>query len=82
MAWISLSGGLGLIAVAHRRLPATFSSLVIFLEAIAAAGLAWAALGEPVTLAQALGGATRIWSRDSTRPGRSAKALSRPNSLA
>jgi drug/metabolite transporter (DMT)-like permease len=58
MAWVSHSGGQGLLAVALGRLPATFSSLVIFLEAIAAAGFAWAALGEPVTLAQALGGVT------------------------
>ena len=38
------------------RLPAAFSSLVIFLEAIAAALFAWALLGEPVSAAQALGG--------------------------
>ena len=56
MAWISHSGGQGLLALALGRLPAAFSSLVIFLEAVAAAGFAWAALGEPVTLAQALGG--------------------------
>ncbi|MGA9848922.1 MAG: DMT family transporter [Roseiarcus sp.] len=58
MAWISHSGGQGLLAIALGRLPATFSSLVIFLEAIAAAGFAWAALGEPVSLVQALGGVT------------------------
>jgi drug/metabolite transporter (DMT)-like permease len=58
MAWISHSGGQGLLAVALGRLSAAFSSLVIFLEAIAAAGFAWAALGEPVTLVQALGGVT------------------------
>ncbi len=56
MAWISHSGGQGLLSVALGRLPAAFSSLVIFLEAIAAAGFAWAILGEPVTLVQALGG--------------------------
>jgi drug/metabolite transporter (DMT)-like permease len=58
MAWISHSGGQGLLAIALGRLSATFSSLVIFLEAIAAAGFAWAALGEPVSLVQALGGVT------------------------
>jgi drug/metabolite transporter (DMT)-like permease len=58
MAWISHSGGQGLLAIALGRLSATFSSLVIFLEAIAAAGLAWAVLGEPVTVAQVLGGVT------------------------
>jgi drug/metabolite transporter (DMT)-like permease len=56
LAWISHSGGQGLLAVALGRLPAAFSSLVIFLEAIAAACFAWAILGEPVTLIQAVGG--------------------------
>ncbi len=58
MAWISHTGGQGLLAVALGRLPAAFSSLVIFLEAIAAAGFAWAILGEPVSAMQALGGLT------------------------
>ena len=56
MAWISHAGGQGLLAVALGRLPAAFSSLVIFLEAIAAAGFAYLLLGEPVSTAQALGG--------------------------
>lgn len=56
LAWISHAGGQGLLAVALGRLPAAFSSLVIFLEAIAAACFAWALLGEPVTLVQAGGG--------------------------
>ncbi len=56
MAWISHAGGQGLLAVALGRLPAAFSSLVIFLEAIAAAGFAYALLGEPVSFVQALGG--------------------------
>ena len=56
MAWISHAGGQGLLAVALGRLPAAFSSLVIFLEAIAAAGFAFLFLGEPVSLLQALGG--------------------------
>ena len=56
MAWISHTGGQGLLAVALGRLPAAFSSLVIFLEAIAAAGFAWLILAEPVTSMQALGG--------------------------
>ena len=41
MAWISHTGGQGLLSIALGRLPAAFSSLVIFLEAIAAAGFAW-----------------------------------------
>ncbi len=56
MAWISHSGGQGLLSIALGRLPAAFSSLVIFLEAIAAAGFAYLVLGEPVTWIQALGG--------------------------
>ena len=56
MAWISHAGGQGLLAIALGRLPAPFSSLVIFLEAIAAAGFAFVLLGEPVSLVQAVGG--------------------------
>jgi drug/metabolite transporter (DMT)-like permease len=56
LGWISHAGGQGLLSVALGRLPANFSSLVIFLEAVAAAGFAWAILGEPVTLIQAGGG--------------------------
>jgi len=56
MAWISHAGGQGLLSVALGRLPATFSSLVIFLEAIAAAAFAYVLLGEPLTGAQAAGG--------------------------
>ena len=56
MAWISHTGGQGLLSVALGRLPAAFSSLVIFLEAIAAAGFAWLILAEPVSSIQALGG--------------------------
>ena len=56
MAWISHTGGQGLLSIALGRLPAAFSSLVIFLEAIAAAGFAWAILAEPVSAVQALGG--------------------------
>jgi len=56
MAWISHAGGQGLLSVALGRLPAPFSSLVIFLEAIAAAAFAYVFLGEPVSLVQGLGG--------------------------
>lgn len=56
MAWISHAGGQGLLSIALGRLPAAFSSLVIFLEAIAAAGFAFLLLGEPVSLMQGLGG--------------------------
>jgi drug/metabolite transporter (DMT)-like permease len=56
LALISQVGGQGLVAVALGTLPATFSSLVIFLEAIAAASFGWLLLNEPLGLLQALGG--------------------------
>jgi drug/metabolite transporter (DMT)-like permease len=56
LALVSQVGGQGLVAVALGTLPATFSSLVIFLEAIAAASFGWLLLNEPLGLAQALGG--------------------------
>jgi drug/metabolite transporter (DMT)-like permease len=56
LAVISQVGGQGLVAVALGALPATFSSLVIFLEAIAAAAFGWLLLNEPLGLAQLLGG--------------------------
>ena len=60
LALVSHAGGQGLLSVALGRLPAAFSSLVIFLEAIAAAGFAWLLLGEAVTLVQVLGGVVII----------------------
>ena len=56
LAIISQVGGQGLMAVALGTLPATFSALVIFLEAIAAASFGWLLLNEPLGLWQALGG--------------------------
>lgn len=56
LAWISQVGGQGLLSVALGSLPAMFSSLVIFLEALAAAGLGWLVLDEAVTPLQAVGG--------------------------
>lgn len=57
LALVSHAGGQGLLSVALGRLPTVFSSLVIFLEAIAAAGFAWVLQGEPVSPLQAVGGA-------------------------
>ena len=57
LAWVSHAGGQGLLSVALGRLPATFSSLVIFLEAVATAAFGWIVLSERVTLVQASGGA-------------------------
>jgi drug/metabolite transporter (DMT)-like permease len=56
LALVSQVGGQGLLAVALGTLPATFSSLVIFLEAVAAACLAWVFLGEALGPVQAMGG--------------------------
>ena len=56
MSWVSQVGGQGLLTVALGRLPATFSSLVIFLEAVFAALFAFLLLGEPIALIQAAGG--------------------------
>jgi drug/metabolite transporter (DMT)-like permease len=56
LALISQVGGQGLLSVALGTLPATFSSLVIFVEALAAAAFGWLVLGEALGWAQALGG--------------------------
>jgi drug/metabolite transporter (DMT)-like permease len=56
MAWISHAGGQGLLSIAL-GLPAVFSSLVIFLEAVAAAAFGWMILDERLTPIQFLGGA-------------------------
>ncbi len=56
MALISQAAGQGLLAVALGRLPTTFSSLVIFLEALAAAAFGWILLGEALAALQAAGG--------------------------
>jgi drug/metabolite transporter (DMT)-like permease len=56
LGWVSHVGGHGLLSVALGSLPAMFSSLVIFLEAVVAAGLGWLVLSEAVTPLQAGGG--------------------------
>lgn len=55
LALVSHSGGQGLLAFALGHLPAAFSSLVIFVEAVAAAGFGWIILGEAVGPIQVLG---------------------------
>ena len=57
LALVCHAGGQGLLTIALGRLPTTFSSLVIFLEALCAAGFAWILQNEPVSLIQAFGGA-------------------------
>jgi drug/metabolite transporter (DMT)-like permease len=56
LAFISHAGGQGMLAYALGHLSAAFSSLVIFLEAVAAAVIAWAVLGESIGPEQAVGG--------------------------
>lgn len=56
LAFISHAGGQGLLAFALGHLSAAFSSLVIFLEAVAAAIVAWIVLGEALGPVQASGG--------------------------
>lgn len=57
LAFVSHAGGQGLLSVALGRLPTAFSSLVIFIEAVGAAGFAWLLQNEPISLLQAVGGA-------------------------
>jgi drug/metabolite transporter (DMT)-like permease len=57
LALVSHAGGQGLLAYALGHLPAAFSALVIFLEAIAAACFGWLILSEPLGVMQALGAA-------------------------
>jgi drug/metabolite transporter (DMT)-like permease len=68
LALISQVGGQGLVAVALGTLPATFSSLVIFLEAIAAASFGWLLLNEPLGIVQALGGVLILFGIYVARP--------------
>lgn len=73
LAVISQVGGQGLAAIALGTLPATFSSLVIFIEAIAAAAFGWVFLGEALGAVQALGGVAILFGIFVARP-RSAPA--------
>jgi drug/metabolite transporter (DMT)-like permease len=68
LALISQVGGQGLVAVALGTLPATFSALVIFLEAVAAAGFGWLLLNEPLGIVQALGGVLILFGIYVARP--------------
>lgn len=56
LALVSHAGGQGLLAFSLGHLPAAFSSLVIFVEAIGAAALGWIALGEALSPIQIAGG--------------------------
>lgn len=56
LAFVSQIGGQGLTAYALGHLPAVFSSLVLFIEALAAALLAWLLFGEALSQWQVWGG--------------------------
>ena len=71
LALVSHTGGQGLLAFALGYLPAAFSALVIFLEAVAAAGLGWLILGETLGPAQALGAIVIFAGIAAARPRRS-----------
>ncbi|MBV1703450.1 MAG: DMT family transporter [Hyphomicrobiales bacterium] len=68
LALVSHVGGQGLLAFALGRLAATFSSFVIFIEAIVAAALGWLVLGEALTIAQLLGGVAILAGIVAARP--------------
>ena len=53
---LSHAGGQGFLSIALGVLSASFSSLVIFIEAVAAALFAWAFAGEAPTTPQVVGG--------------------------
>lgn len=56
LSWLSQAGGQSLIAFALAWLPASFSSLTLLLQPVAAAVLAWLILGEALTMWQGVGG--------------------------
>lgn len=70
LALVSQIGGQGLVAYALGYLPAIFSSLVIFFEAVAAAIMAWIIFAEPVSLWQIGGGALILAGIYAARPAK------------
>ena len=72
LALISHAGGQGLLAFALGHLPAAFSALVIFLEAVAAAFFGWLILNEAIGPVQGLGAVAIFAGIAIARPRRSA----------
>ncbi|MDA7947155.1 MAG: DMT family transporter [Hyphomicrobiaceae bacterium] len=72
---ISQLGGQGFVAYALGHLPAVFSSLVLFLEALSAAFLAWLVFSEPITVWQLCGGVLILAGIYAARPGRNKTAV-------
>ena len=61
LAWISHSGGQGLIAYALAHLPASFSAVGLLLQPVLAGTFAWLLLGEPLGALQCAGGAVVLF---------------------
>lgn len=78
LAFISQAAGQGLLAYALGRLPVAFSSLVVFLEAVAAAVLAWILFLERLGPWQWLGGFLVLFGIWLARPAARAKAGDAP----
>lgn len=57
LAWVSHSGGQGMIAYALAHLPAAFSSIVLLMQPVVAAVAAWLILSEAMSLWQLAGAA-------------------------
>jgi drug/metabolite transporter (DMT)-like permease len=70
LALVSHAGGQGLLAFALGRLPAAFSSLVIFVEAVFAPVLAWFVFREGIGVSQLFGGALILAGIAVARPRR------------
>ncbi|MCD8350155.1 MAG: DMT family transporter [Planctomycetaceae bacterium] len=80
LALVSQVAGQGLMTVSLGRLPTVFSSLVIFIEAIAAAMLGWVFLGERLSAAQAVGGILILIGIAVAKPGSSSSGAAQPAS--
>ncbi len=76
LGFISHAGGQGLLSLALGVLSASFSSLVIFVEAVAAALFAWIFAGETPQPAQVAGGCIILIGIYLARPRRAAHASS------
>jgi len=79
LAFISQAAGQGLLAYSLGRLPVAFSSLVVFLEAVAAALLAWLLFREALGAWQWLGGFLVIFGIWLARPAAGGGAGRRRN---
>ena len=74
---VSHAGGQGLLSIALGVLSASFSSLVIFVEAVAAALFGWVFAGERPGLSQMIGGCLILFGIFLARPRRTAVASSK-----